>query len=270
MKDVLNKVKVRTKVELVNCKINPSDKTIKIGDKVIFEDNSEKKYGIVLSLQTLPREEENALPIIVDFSSMHSQEELKKIEDAEQEVLKVCREKAEKHKLEMNFVKAEYSLDMAKIVVYFTANKRVDFRELVKDVNNLIKGRGRLELWQISSREKAFIIGGSGVCGREICCRATGKIPETVSIRSVKDQGLEVNPLKITGLCGKLMCCLTYEHVQYIEMAENFPKEGITVLANGRKGIVKSNNFIKNTITVEFEDSIAIEFKKEDVLVANN
>lgn len=270
MKDNLYKVRVRTKVELVNCKINLNDKIVKIGDKVIFEDDDKKKYGVVLSLQTLLSEEENSLPLIVDSSSMHPEEEVKKIEEAERKILEICKERVEKYKLGMNLLKAEYSLDMTKVTIYFMANTRVDFREMVKDVNNQIKGREKLELWQISSREKAFIMGGLGICGREICCRKVSKIPETVSIRSVKDQGLEINPLKITGLCGKLMCCLTYEHAQYLEMAENFPKEGSQISVNGRKGIVKAINIIKNTVTVEFEDSATIELNREDILPVDN
>ncbi len=260
-------VKVKAKVELVNC--NSNNKKINIEDKVIFEDNNEKKYGVVISLQPLI-EKDKSLPNIIDTSSMHSSEDLKVIEDAEKEVLEICREKAKNYKLEMDFLKAEYSLDMSKVTVYFMANARVDFRELVKDVNNMLKGRGKLELWQINSREKALILGGLGVCGREICCRLVGKFPDSVSIRSVKDQGLEINPSKITGLCGKLMCCLTYEHTQYLEMAENFPKEGTKVSFNGRIGVVKANNIIKNTVIIEFEDSVAIELNREEVVIADN
>lgn len=260
-------VKVRAKVELINCYSN--NIKINIGDKVIFQDNNEKKYGIVISVQPLT-EDSKSLPIIIDSASMHSLEDIKVIEDAEREVLEICKERAKIYKLDMDFLKAEYSLEMSKITVYFMANARVDFRELVKDVNNMLKGRGKLELWQINSREKALILGGLGVCGREICCRLVGKFPDSVSIRSVKDQGLEINPSKITGLCGKLMCCLTYEHTQYLEMAENFPKEGTKVSVNGRLGIVKTNNIIKNTVTVEFEDSVTAEINREEVVIAEN
>jgi len=270
MEESLYKLRVRVKADLVSCKIKLNGCNIRIGDKVIFEESGEKKYGIAVSLPlpiTKVGEAEN-LPLIVDFSFLHSEEALKKMEEAEKEILGICREKVQKYKLDMTFLKAEYSLDMAKVTVYFISNKRVDFRELVKDVNSLIKGK--LELWQISSREKAFIVGGLGMCGREICCRLLGKIPETVSIRSVRDQGLEINPLKITGLCGKLMCCLTYEHTQYIEMAKNFPKEGSKVSVDGRIGLIKSNNLIKNTVTVQFEDLMELEFRREDVLVIND
>lgn len=260
-------VKVRAKVELVNCSSN--NKKINIGDKVIFQDHDEKKYGIVISLQPLI-EKNTSLPIIIDTSSMHSIDDLSNIADYEKEVLEFCKERAKNYKLDMDFLKSECSLDMSKVTVYFMANTRIDFRELVKDVNNMLKGRSKLELWQINSREKALILGGLGVCGREICCRLIGKFPDSVSIRSVKDQGLEINPSKITGPCGKLMCCLTYEHTQYIEMAENFPKEGTKVSVNGKTGTVKANNIIKNTITIEFNDSITVELNREELLISDN
>lgn len=270
MNESLYKLKVRVKTNLTNCGIKLNSRVIKINDKVIFEEKNEKKYGVVVtSPESIENDSElNNLPLIIDFSSMHSVDFLRDIEKAEKETIVICNEKAEKYRLDMLFLKAEYSLDMSKVTVYFISNKRIDFRELVKEINNSI--RGKLELWQISSREKAFIFGGIGMCGREICCRLMGKIPETVSIKSVKDQGLEINPLKITGLCGKLMCCLTYEHSQYLEMLKSFPKEGTKISVNGKVGLVKSNNLIKNQILVQFEDSIEQEFDKEDVVLVND
>jgi len=265
MNNKFYKVRVRSKTEFKFCKVNEQYKDISIGDRIMFKENDELLFGETISPITILNKDES-IPFIVDSSSRHSAEELANVEKLEKDILNLCKEKSESYKLDMNFVKAEYSLDTTKVIVFFCANKRIDFRDLVKDVNAFLKNKSRLELWQISSREKSALIGGIGICGREICCRKLGKIPDTVAIKSVKDQGLEINPLKITGLCCKLMCCLTYEHSQYLEIANNFPKLGSTVKYSEKEGIVRSANYIKGTVTVEFEDALTRELKIEEIV----
>lgn len=254
--------KVRIKTKIVNCLCKDEFIHLKRDDKVIVDMGTDKEFGSVFCSpqknELIPNE---VYPEVIDSSLTRSEEEIIGIFRLEKEMVRFCEEKIKTYHLEMEVLKAEYSVDTTRVIVYFTAEKRIDFRELVKDANHHLKGKTRIELWQISAREKAVLIGGIGICGREICCRSIGKIPETVSIRTVKDQHLDINPLKITGLCGKLMCCLTYEHSVYCEMSKNFPKVGKKVIVNQKAGFIKSLNILKGTVIVEFEEKITMECK---------
>jgi cell fate regulator YaaT (PSP1 superfamily) len=258
--------KVRIKTKMVKCLCENEFINLKRDDKVIIDVGAEKDFGVVYC-SPAPKEilPEEIYPIIVE-SSMHlTEEEKNHIFRLEKDLVKYCDEKTKTYHLEMEIMKAEYSIDLSRVIVYFTAEKRIDFRELVKDTNQYLKNKTRIELWQISAREKAILIGGLGICGREICCRSLAKIPETVSIRTVKDQHLDINPLKITGLCGKLMCCLTYEHSTYCELAKKFPKTGTKVIVNQKIGFIKSINILKATVIVEFEEKVTMECKLTDI-----
>jgi cell fate regulator YaaT (PSP1 superfamily) len=261
--------KVRIKTKMVNCLCKNDFIHVKRDDKVIVDLGTEKDFGVVFCSPE-PKEitPDDSYPVIIDSSQYLSEEEKNHIFRLEKDLVNFCDEKIKTYHLEMEVMKAEFSVDTTRVIVYFTAEKRIDFRELVKDANQYLKNKSRIELWQISAREKAVLIGGLGICGREICCRSLAKIPETVSIRTVKDQHLDINPLKITGLCGKLMCCLTYEHSTYCELAKKFPKVGTKVIVNQRNGFIKSINILKETVIVEFEERVTMECKLSDLEIA--
>lgn len=259
-------VKVRIKTKIINCLCKDDFIHLKRDDKILVDMGNEKEHGVVFCSPELKEiTPKDNYPLIIDSSQHLTEEEKQHIFRLEKDLVKYCDEKIQAYHLEMAVLKSEYSIDLSRVIVYFTAEKRIDFRELVKDVNQYLKNKTRIELWQISAREKAVLIGGLGICGREICCRSLAKIPETVSIRTVKDQHLDINPLKITGLCGKLMCCLTYEHSVYCEMAKDFPRVGTKVLVNQKTGIIKSINILKGTVNVEFEEKAMSECKLTDL-----
>jgi len=257
-------IKVRVKTKIFTCNINEKYNGLKQGDRVILSLNNEQEYGIVASSPfKCVHLQEKDLPFVLNSTFIQSPQEKAMLEEQEKNIMQYCTERAKHYQLEMELIRAEFAMDKSKIVLYFTAEKRIDFRELVKDINNYLKTKTRVELWQISAREKAVLIGGIGICGLEICCRKLCQIPDTVSIRTVKDQHLEINPLKITGICGKLMCCLTYEHQQYVEMSKGFPKVGKRVVINDKIGIIKNCNILKGTVTVELEDNGTMELDKD-------
>ncbi|MBR6243219.1 MAG: stage 0 sporulation family protein [Ruminococcus sp.] len=172
----------------------------------------------------------------------------------EQEAFKVCEEKIAMRKLKMNLVDVECTFDNNKLLFYFTAENRVDFRELVKDLAAVF--RTRIELRQIGVRDEAKILGGLGICGREFCCKAHMGDFQPVSIKMAKEQGLSLNPTKISGTCGRLMCCLKNEQNVYEELLKITPKMGaIVVTPDGDKGKVEDVNLITGKLRVKTEKS---------------
>ena len=168
------------------------------------------------------------------------------------QAMQVCKEKIEKHGLEMKLIDCEYCFDGSKVVFYFTSANRVDFRELVKDLASAL--HMRIELRQIGTRDEAKYLGGIAPCGRVCCC--AGSISEftKVSVRMAKTQGLSLNPGKISGLCGRLMCCLSYENDYYAEASKKIPKIGSELGTPDGKGLVVTNNMLKMETTVKIED----------------
>jgi cell fate regulator YaaT (PSP1 superfamily) len=163
-----------------------------------------------------------------------SEEDLKKAESfriKEDEAFKVCREKIEKHKLDMSLVSAHYLLDEPKVMFFFTAENRIDFRELVKDLVAIFKMR--IELRQIGVRDESRVLGGLGVCGREYCCHSLTDHLSPVSIKMAKEQNLSLNSMKISGPCGRLLCCLSYEYDYYQEEKRKLPNEGVRINWDG-------------------------------------
>ena len=180
---------------------------------------------------------------------------MKKIKDNRQkakEAIKICFDKIKEYKLPMKLVEAEYSFDRKKIVFYFTSEDRVDFRELVKDLAKVF--RIRIEMRQIGVRDETRLFGGIGPCGRNLCCASFLKNFEPVSIKMVKQQKLPLNPSKISGICGRLMCCLFYEYKYYKELAKGLPKEGDKINTSKGRGKVIAVNILKRMVYVEFED----------------
>ncbi|MFU8795484.1 MAG: PSP1 domain-containing protein, partial [Dethiobacteria bacterium] len=172
--------------------------------------------------------------------------------------------KIREHSLEMKLVNVEYTFDRNKIIFYFTSEERVDFRELVKDLASIFKTR--IELRQIGVRDEAKIKGGIGPCGRAFCCTTFLEEFEPVSIRMAKGQNLSLNPTKISGVCGRLMCCLRYEASAYEDSRGDMPKQGDTVITPDGEGTVRECNFKKKTVTVKLQESGHLrEFPLEEV-----
>ena len=160
--------------------------------------------------------------------------------------LRLCQEKINKHKLEMKLIDVEYTFDNSKIIFYFTADGRVDFRELVKDLAGVFKMR--IELRQIGVRDEAKMMGGIGTCGRSLCCHSWLSEFEPVSIKMAKVQNLSLNPTKISGICGRLMCCLKYENDVYMEMRKGLPDNGERIKTPDGMAVVVDTNILENNI----------------------
>ena len=169
----------------------------------------------------------------------------------EEEAFMICRDEVEKYGLEMKLINAEYTFDMSKLLIYFVAENRIDFRELVKSLASIF--RTRIELRQVGSRDQARTVGGLGICGRVICCASAMNDFQPVSIKMAKTQGFSLNPSKISGTCGRLMCCLKYEQDAYEDAMKRVPPEGSIVETPEGKGVVTEANYLKETVKVSFE-----------------
>lgn len=186
----------------------------------------------------------------------------------EKEAFKICEEKIAAHGLEMNLVDVEYTFDRSKILFYFTADGRVDFRELVKDLAYVF--RTRIELRQIGVRDESRMIGGFGMCGRPFCCNTFLNDFQPVSIKMAKEQGLSLNPTKISGTCGRLMCCLKYEQDTYEHLLRHTPKVGAIVETPKGKGRVIENNLFSGMLKVTLDrnpDAAPIQIHRHDVKI---
>jgi cell fate regulator YaaT (PSP1 superfamily) len=214
--------------------------------KVAYEPRTVVESEVVGELKPVLRRAESA-----DF------ERLKHLNGRQHELLSRCADKIAEHSLPMRLVKAEYSFDGSRLTFYFTAEKRVDFRMLVRDLARLF--RARIELRQIGPRDEAKLLGGIGPCGRILCCATFLPDYARVSIKMAKDQDLPLNPTKISGVCGRLLCCLSYEHEQYLEIKSELPKKGAWVQTPDGPGEVVSVNVVRETVLVELAGSMAQE-----------
>lgn len=192
-------------------------------------------------------------------------EENKKLE---KEALKICAEKIKKHGLEMYLTDAEYSFDRSKIIFFFTADGRVDFRELVKDLGSHF--HTRIELRQIGVRDESRLLGGLGICGRPFCCSTFLDDFHSVTIKMAKDQGLSLAPSKISGTCGRLMCCLKYEQNAYEYLNKITPKKNTVVEVNGERGVVVDTSILTGKVKIQLDkspDGLPIIADRENVMV---
>lgn len=181
----------------------------------------------------------------------------------EREALERCREKVAEHALDMKPIKAEYNFDGSLLMVYFTAEKRVDFRELIRDLARTLKTR--VELRQVGVRDEAKILEGLGRCGRVLCCATHLCEFSPVSIKMARLQGVSLNPVEISGVCGRLLCCLAYESETYRSLKERFPKVGAMVETPYGAGKVKSVNVLKETVEVELRSEVTVEVSAEEL-----
>lgn len=195
----------------------------KKGDKVIVDTVRGKEVGVVYGEPRMLPEKELVLPLKPVIKKA-DEDEIKRYNELKEESAKankLCRERIIHHKLPMKLVGTEYTFDRSKLIFYFTAEGRIDFRDLVKDLANIFKLR--IELRQIGVRDEARILGTIGICGKELCCRTFINKFDSVSIKMARDQGLVINPAKISGVCGRLLCCINYEYAQYEEVLRYYP-----------------------------------------------
>lgn len=230
---------------------SPGDNEVHAGDHVIVETVRGVEYGSVVLANKQIKEEELVSPLkdIIRVSTpeddAHYQENLSK----EKEAMAICNEKCEKHGLVMKIIDCQYTFDSNKILFYFTAEGRVDFRELVKDLAAVF--RTRIELRQIGVRDETKILGGLGICGREVCCKSYLAEFIPVSVKMAKEQNLSLNPTKISGNCGRLMCCLKNEEDAYEYLNSKLPNVGdVVTTPEGRKGEVISTSVLKQLVKV--------------------
>ena len=230
-----------------------SDKYQK-GMGVIVETARGHEYAkIVIPLGEV--EEERIVPPlkpVLRIASARDLEIINKNKERKPEAMRITQELIEKHKLDMKLIDCDFAFDGAKLVFYYSAPTRVDFRELVKDLS--AKFKMRIELRQLGIRDEIKMIGGIGACGRECCCSACLPDLKKVTIKMAKSQGLSLNPAKISGLCGRLMCCLAYENDYYSEAGKNVPKVGSEVGTPDGKGTVVNVNMLKMQVRVKIED----------------
>jgi len=195
-------------------------------------------------------------------------EDIKRVQELEQkttEALAECGKWIEKLKLPMKLLTAEYNLSGNRLIFFFSASERVDFRELVKELSSLLKVR--VELRQVGPRDGAKLIGGFGRCGRQLCCSSFLTEFEPVSIRMAKEQDLPLNPMKISGVCGRLMCCLSYESALYRAMREKLPKKGQRVMTSTGVAVVIGGNPLKQMVLVELKSGATIELPVGEVTI---
>jgi len=233
---------------------DPADFHLHLGDAVIVETSQGLDLGhIAEEALDLPIEQiVEPLRPIIRFADDEDNQRYEEKKRREKEAFSLCQEKVESRGLKMNLVEAEYSFDGKKLVFYFTADGRVDFRELVKDLAAVF--RTRIELRQIGVRDQARMIGGLGLCGRELCCCSFLNDFVPVSIKMAKEQGLSMNPTKISGACGRLMCCLKYEQEAYEDAHARLPKQGDVVMIPQGKGTVVTVDLLREKITVRLEE----------------
>ncbi|OQB14198.1 MAG: hypothetical protein BWY15_01321 [Firmicutes bacterium ADurb.Bin193] len=224
------------------------------GDNVIVETVRGIEMGQVM-LENRAVNEDDIVTPLKPVVRRATEEDLKKLEEnnrKEKEAFDICLKKIKEHGLEMKLIEVEYTFDESKIIFYFTADGRIDFRELVKSLAAIF--RTRIELKQIGVRDEAKMLGGFGVCGRELCCRSFLGDFEPVSIKMAKEQGLSLNPTKISGTCGRLMCCLKYEQETYERLLKYTPRVDSLVKTPDGNGVVVENNLLTGKLKVKLSD----------------
>ena len=233
---------------------NPKGLEVKKGDFVIVETVQGEEYGEVLIANRHIEDEKilNPLKTVIRIATPKDKKHYEECKKKEKEAFKVCQDKIKEHNLEMTLTDVEYKFDNSKLLFYFTADGRIDFRELVKDLAAIYKTR--IELRQIGVRDEVKRIGGNGVCGRELCCCSFLRDFETVSIKMAKEQNLSLNPAKVSGNCGRLMCCLKYEEDVYKDKLSKLPNLGAIVKTSDGVGEVEGVETLKEQIKVKFKD----------------
>ncbi len=248
----------------------PGKLHIKQGDKVIVETARGVEFGhVVTGPKDVPDEDiMQPLKSVIRVATEEDKRAEERNREKEKEAFEICLEKIRKHNLDMKLINAEYTFDNNKVLFYFTADGRIDFRELVKDLAAVF--RTRIELRQIGVRDETKIRGGIGICGRPLCCHTYLSEFAPVSIKMAKEQNLSLNPTKISGVCGRLMCCLTNEEETYEELNSHLPGIGDYVTTNdGLRGEVQSvsvlRQLVKVVVTMEDDEKEIREYKVSEL-----
>ena len=230
---------------------NPNGQQFQVGDGVIVDTTRGTEYGLCTHGNSMIDEIELMAPLrpVVRKATQEDKLTLERNKEKEKKAFAICQEKIAQHGLDMKLVEAEYTFDNNKLLFYFTADGRIDFRELVKDLASVF--RTRIELRQIGVRDETKIRGGIGICGRPLCCHTYLSEFAPVSIKMAKEQNLSLNPTKISGVCGRLMCCLTNEEETYEELNSHLPANGDHVTTpEGLRGDVQSVNVLRQLVKV--------------------
>ena len=242
---------------------DPGKQNFRVGTQVIVESHSGAQTGIIASNKISNYKAEYIVPRILRTFNQNDLQAQTRKRQTEQRAKELCLQIINKLKIKMNLSRVHHLSQEKKIVFFFTAEGRVDFRQLIKElVSNL---KQRIEMKQMGIRDEARAIKGYGVCGETLCCSTFLKEFTPVTIRMAKDQGLALNPSKISGACGRLMCCLQYEHQTYKELSQSIPKLGRNVQTPGGLGKVIQNNIIKQTVLVRLEDESMLTYSIEEL-----
>ena len=252
---------------------DPAGKYLHVGEHVIVETSMGMEYGeVVIANRQLPQEKIVApLKKIIRVATWQDKKQNQENKKQEKEAFKLCEKKIKEHNLDMKLMDVEFKFDKSKILFFFTAEGRIDFRDLVKDLAAIYKTR--IELRQVGVRDEVKRLGGNGVCGRELCCCSFLGNFDTVTIKMAKEQNVSLNPSKISGNCGRLMCCLQYEQNVYEEKLKKLPKIGAIVKTEDGKGEVCGLETLKEIIKVKFKDGDETFYKKyklDDIKIIKN
>ena len=244
---------------------DPGELNITNKDHVIVETANGLEYGEVAIANRQMPDEKILKPLkkVIRIATYKDNKHYEECKEKEKEAFQICLDKIKEHKLDMTLTDVEFKFDDSKVLFYFTADGRIDFRDLVKDLASIFKTR--IELRQIGVRDEVKRIGGCGVCGRELCCCSYLSNFETVSIKMAKEQNMSLNPSKISGNCGRLMCCLKYEQDVYEEKLKRIPKIGAIVKTEDGEGTVEGVETLKERLRVKLKDENGeLYFKKYD------
>ena len=246
---------------------NPAGIDLEVNDYVVVETARGLELGqvVIAPEQVLASEVEKPLKPVVRKAEPEDVQQSEELEVKEREALAESGKLIEKLDLPMKLLSAEYNLDGSRLTLFFSAAERVDFRELVRELAKRLKVR--VEMRQTGPRDAAKLTGGCGRCGRPLCCTSFLSKFDPVSMRMAKDQGLPLNPMKISGVCGRLMCCLVYENEQYLEMRGKLPKNGQRVSTTMGLAKVIDSNPLKETVTVELETEATAELPLNEITV---
>ena len=248
---------------------DPGDLKLENGMHAVVETSRGIEYGLVVIDSKEVSEDKIVSPLkkVIRIATEEDDRTVANNKKKEAEAMEACRQKIEKHNLDMKLIDVEYTFDHNKILFYFTAEGRIDFRELVRDLAAVFKTR--IELRQIGVRDEAKMVGGLGICGRVLCCNSYMGDFDPVSIKMVKEQNLSLNPTKISGTCGRLMCCLKNEQAVYESLAKNAPSVGSLVETADGKGTVTAVSVLKGLVTVAVgeEEKTLKEYKVKEVKI---
>ena len=262
-------LKLEYSSETIYAKTNDKNQELNAGEYVVTPTRYGKDMAKVLGTVKKPIGIKQSDIVTIDRKA--TPQDLKKREELKQkekEAFPIFREKVEKHKLDMKLVETHFLLDEQKALFFFSSDNRVDFRELVKDLVSVFKMR--IELRQIGVRDESRIVGGLGVCGRPFCCHGVSDKLRPVSIKMAKDQNLSLNSMKISGQCGRLLCCLSYEYDWYNEARKNLPNEGIRIYYDGTDFRITEVNPLTSMIKMSGEDGRLLEVNAKRFYKDNN